>query len=356
MVTALALAIAVGQHPASRHTTNQQAPGLLNVLGRPKPAAGRADPSYLAAGSDPGALPGPILIADKGNNRLLIIDPLGRIRWEWPRGHDLRRGESFLVPDDAFVTPDGRNIIATQEDNFVISVISTKSRRIVWRYGEPGSAGSGPNQLWNPDDAMVLRTGVVVAADIKNCRLLWIGFSAGVIRSQQGQPGACWHDPPYSYSSPNGVFPLANGNFLVTEINGDWVDEVAPDGTLVWTGHPPGVAYPSDSNQIGPDRYLTVDYSSPGQVVEFDRAGNTLWRYAPTGSRALNHPSLAEALPNGDILMTDDGNDRVIVIDPRTNRIVWQYGHTGAPGSAAGFLRRPDGLDPLPPYSYADHS
>ena len=93
--------------------------------------------------------------------------------------------------------------------------------------------------------------------------------------------------------------------------------------------HPPGVAYPSDTNEIYPGRYLTVDYSSPGQVVEFNAHGQLLWRFG-----GLNHPSLALPLPNGDILVNDDYNDRVIVIDPATNQIVWQYGHTGAPARA----------------------
>jgi hypothetical protein len=36
------------------------------------------------------------------------------------------------------------------------------------------------------------------------------------------------------------------------------------------------------------------------------------------------------------------------VIDMRTRRIVWQYGHTDRPGTRNGFLHTPDGLDLLP--------
>ena len=36
------------------------------------------------------------------------------------------------------------------------------------------------------------------------------------------------------------------------------------------------------------------------------------------------------------------------MINPRTKRIVWQYGHTGVSGTAPGFLNKPDGLDLLP--------
>ncbi|HYM65745.1 MAG TPA: hypothetical protein VEW68_00485, partial [Patescibacteria group bacterium] len=77
----------------------------------------------------------------------------------------------------------------------------------------------------------------------------------------------------------------------------------------------------------------------------------TLWRYRPTGAATLNHPSLAIGLPNGDVMLNDDYNDRVIVVDPRTNEVVWQYGITGQSGSAPGELANPDGVDLAPPYS-----
>jgi hypothetical protein len=285
---------------------------------------------------------------------LVVVDPQGHVRWTWPSAPDLA-GRSFLIPDDAFFSPNGRTVIITQEDDFVITEVALASRRIIWRYGEPGVPGSGPNHLFNPDDAMLLPSGTVVSADIKNCRLIKVRPPSHQLVWHEGQVGSCWHAPPARWGSPNGMFPLPDGNLLVTEINGDWVDEITPGGRVLWSTHPPMVAYPSDSNQAGPDRYLTVDYSRPGQVVMFTRSGRTLWRYdVQSGPGELNHPSLGEVLPNGDVLLNDDWNDRVIVIDPRTDRIVWQYGHTGVAGRRPGYLDVPDGLDPLPPFSYSD--
>lgn len=63
----------------------------------------------------------------------------------------------------------------------------------------------------------------------------------------------------------------------------------------------------------------------------------------------LNHPSLAERLPNGLIGANDDYRHRVVIIDPKTKRIVWQYGHTDRPGTKPGYLRIPDGFDLLSP-------
>ena len=308
------------------------------------PAKGRG---YLAPGSDPSALPGDILIADHLNNRLLIVDPQGRVRWMFPRPGDLARGQSFRVPDDAFFSPDGKDIIATQEDDFVISVIDVATHRITYRYGQPGVPGPGPGHLDNPDDAMIAPNGHIIAADIKNCRILTIAPPAHRPLHVLGQTTSlCMHAPPHRFGSPNGAFPLTDGQYLVTEINGDWADKMSLTGQVSWSANPPGVAYPSDSNEVYPGRYLTADYSDPGQVVEFTPGGRLLWRFG-----GLNQPSLALPLPNGDVLVNDDFNDRVIVIDPATNRIVWQYGHTGVPGTAPGYLHDPDGVDLTPPNS-----
>ena len=308
------------------------------------PAAG---PGRLAPGSDPAVLPAGVLIADHRNDRLLIVDPQGRIAWEFPRPGDLAPGQTFLQPDDAFFSPDGAFIIATQEDDQVISVISVASGAIVYRYGVPGQPGAGPDHLFNPDDAMLTPRGRIVSADIRNCRLVVITPPAHVVTRIIGQTtNACVHDPPRRFGSPNGAFPLTDGNYLITEINGDWASEMSLSGRVSWSASPQGVYYPSDSNELYPGRYLTADYSSPGQIVEFTASGHVAWRMG-----GFNQPSLALPLPNGDILLNDDFNHRVCVVDPAAHRIVWQYGHTGRSGHGPGYLNDPDGVDLVPPDS-----
>lgn len=296
-----------------------------------------------------------MLIADKKNDRLVVVSPRGQVLWQWPQPGDLAPGQTFVIPDDVFVTPDGKDVIATEEDDFVITEVDVTTRKIVWRYGTPGTHGSGPNQLWNPDDGMMLPDRTVLAPDIKNCRIVDLSPSSSAPLWTLGTLGACWHQPPTHYGSPNGVFPLPDGHFLVTEIRGDWVDEIDRAGHVLWSTHPPAVAYPSDSSQYRPGLYVTADYSDVGQVVVFDQSGAVRWRWDPSsGDGRLNHPSLAEGLPNGDILLNDDDNHRVVVLDPARNKIVWQYGHTGQAGAQPGYLNTPDGLDPVPPHSFAD--
>jgi outer membrane protein assembly factor BamB len=314
-------------------------------------------PGFLVPGSDASVLAGPLLIADEGNDRLVEISPTGAVLWEFPRPGDLAPGQTFKVPDDAFFTPDGKQIVATEEDDFVVSVIDIATHRIVWRYGTPGITGSNANQLANPDDALMLSDGSLLSADIKNCRIVRLRQGSKTPVRVWGKPYHCQHlAVPLRFGSPNGVFPLRDGRYLVTEITNDWVSEIdlfANPPNVLWAVHPPNVHYPSDTNEVRPGVFVTVDYWHPGVIEEFDKTGKVLWFYKPLGANKLYRPSLAEALPNGDVIATDDYNHRVIIVDPKTNKVVWQYGHLGKPGTQPGYLNTPDGLDLAPPYSFA---
>ena len=309
----------------------------------------RAFGSAGAAGAGSPFFGSRLLVADRGNDRLLLLDDRDRIVWKYPaRGRAAPRG-GFYFPDDAFFIHHGRAIISNQEDNDTIVELAFPSGRILFRYGHPRTAGSAPGYLNTPDDTYLLRNGDMSVADAVNCRVLIIRARTKRVLHQIGTPGRCVHDPPSALGSPNGDTPLKDGNLLVSEINGSWIDELTPGGRVVWTTQLP-IGYPSDPQQLGPDRYLVADYEHPGAIVEFDRRGRITYRYQPsTAPGALDHPSLAELLPSGVFMVNDDYNDRMVAIDPATRSLVWQYGVTGHAGTARGLLDTPDGFDLLAP-------
>jgi outer membrane protein assembly factor BamB len=291
---------------------------------------------------------GRLLIADRGNDRLIVVDANKRRSWVYPSASMPPPPGGFYFPDDAFFADHARSIITNQEENHTIVRIAFPSGALQWTYGHPKVAGSAPGYLNQPDDAFLLRDGTYTVADAKNCRILHISAS-GQPLSQIGTTGNCVHDPPRSVGYPNGDTPLSNGDFLVSEINGSWITEYTPSGALVWTVHLP-IAYPSDPQQLGPDLYLVSDYARPGGILEFTREGRIVWTYRPTsGDAMLDHPSLAERLPNGLIAVNDDYRHRVAFIDPATSSIVWQYGQTDQPGTGPNQLNTPDGFDLLLP-------
>jgi hypothetical protein len=333
------LAVGVAAH------RGRQTPAAATVTGQTtttsKPAQQPLRPVHVA-----GPLPGALLIADRGNDRMLLVDARRRILWRFPTARDLARGVRVVFDDDTFVEPGGKAIVSNEEEQHTILSVNIATHRVTTLYGRPGVRGSGPGLLNTPDDAYVLPDGTLTVADAYNCRVLFI--RAHRIVRQLGTTGVCAHDPPRTFGAVNGDTPLADGGVLVSEIQGSWIDDIGPTGKLRWAVRAP-VAYPSDPQPLSGGRILLSDYTSPGAAIIMNRFGAVLWRYGPSsGWAALDHPSLAMMLPNGDIAINDDYKDRVVIVDPRKNRIVWQYGHAYVPGTAANFLKTPDGMDFVP--------
>jgi hypothetical protein len=294
----------------------------------------------------PGPIPGYLLIADRGNNRILLVDGRKRVLWRYPPyGHVAQF--PFRFDDDAFFGPSFHKLITNQEDQHTLQVLSFPAGQVLWRYGHVNVRGSSPGYLNTPDDAYLLPNGLVSVADAYNCRVLFISHAHTIVR-QFGRTRACVHDPPRSLGAVNGATPIFGGKeFLVSEIAG-WIDGFSASGRLLWSFRAPA-SYPSDPQWLGGNRILLADYTRPGRALIVNTRGRVLWRYGPaSGFGMLDHPSLALPLRNGLIAVNDDYRDRVVLISLATKRIVWQYGHAGIPGRRWGFLNTPDGMDLLP--------
>ena len=338
VLTAIVLVGALVHRSESR---NAASPPTTAAKERTKP---KADPNRTV--TLPGPLPGGLLIADRGNDRILLVDPRRRTLWRFPTAHDRAQGRKLVFDDDTFVEPGGKSLVTNEEEHHDILSIDIATHRVTRLFGHPGIKGGAPGLLNTPDDAYVLADGTMTVADAYNCRVLFIRRRR-IIR-QIGRTDVCVHDPPRTITSPNGDTPLADGGVLVSEITGSWIDDFSKTGRLRWSFRAP-VSYPSDPQPLTRGRILLADYANPGAVLILNRHGRVLWRYGPSsGWGALDHPSLAIMLPNGDIAVNDDYNDRVVIIDPRRRRIVWQYGHRGRPGHGANELNTPDGMDYVP--------
>ena len=352
-------------------TTVRTAKGAVGyMVGGEVAAQGGADQAGVASGSlqsvislrlspyggpagRPGAgspYSGTLLIADRGNDRLIALNPDRQITWQYPSATRPPPPGGFYFPDDAFFIRKGTGIISNQEDNHTIVEIGYPSGRILWQYGHPGQPGAAPGYLDQPDDAYLLKSGVITVADASNNRILFISPQDQVV-GQIGN-GADVHDPPTSIAYPNGDTPLANGDVLVSEINGAFVDEFTPSGRLVWTVHVPNVVYPSDPQQLSSNLYLMTDYDPPaeGRALEFTRQGKVTWLYdVASGDAALKKPSLAERLPNGLVMLNDDYREqgRGHRPDHRLHRVAVRPHRRSGHGSGAGVdprrVRHPPG-------------
>jgi hypothetical protein len=84
------------------------------------------------------------------------------------------------------------------------------------------------------------------------------------------------------------------------------------------------------------------------RVIVVNQGGNIVWQYGRagvtgSGPNELNTPVFAIQLPNHDILITDQGNNRIIEVNLQ-KQIVWSYGPTSGPGA----LNTPNSAELLP--------
>jgi hypothetical protein len=113
---------------------------------------------------------------------------------------------------------------------------------------------------------------------------------------------------------------------------------VNQSGRIVWQYGQAGVAG-SGPNQLNvpvfaiqlPNRNIMIVDQANNRVIEVGRFSKRIvWSYGPSsGPGALNNPNSAELLRNGHVLIADENNNRVIEIT-RSGHIVWQYG-SGSP-------------------------
>ena len=163
----------------------------------------------------------------------------------------------------------------------------------------------------------------------------------------------------------------ARGNILISDQYNNRVIEVNPTNhRIVWRfGNGSSVAGPhsvvgvNDAQRIGPFTLVAGTGVPPGaeptcsngcadnRVMIVAPDGNIIWQYGTagvtgSGANQLNTPVQNTWLPYGDILVTDQGNQRIIEIN-LNKKIVWQYGQTGVAGDGPNQLNSPNSAELL---------
>jgi len=127
-----------------------------------------------------------ILISDQYNNRVIELNKVGTIVWQFGTGSQTPGPDAVVGVNDAQRIPGGRTLIAGTgvpagtsgypaggvADNRVFIV--TKEKKIVWQYGQAGVTGSGKNQLNTPVQATFLPNGDVLITDQGNQRVIMV--------------------------------------------------------------------------------------------------------------------------------------------------------------------------------------
>jgi hypothetical protein len=300
--------------------------------------------------------PGNYLIADQFNNRVIEVDRNGHIVWQFGLGPADFSPASIIGTNDAqrvgdltlmagTGTPGGQPEApnctnpAGCPDNRVLLV--ARGGHIVWQYGEFGVAGSGPNQLNTPVQNTWLPGGHILITDQANERVIEVNLAKQILW-QYGTTGVSGNGPE-QLNNPNCAELLENGHILICDENNNRAIEVTRQGQIVWqygSGDPNitdplnGVAFAS---RLQNGHTLITD-SGHARIVEIDRDKNAVWEFFTNTDLNSNPrggtgplPTRAIRLRNGNTLISDQYNHRVIEVNPE-KQIVRTFGKINSLG------------------------
>ncbi len=149
------------------------------------------------------------LITDRNNDRCIIADRNGTVKWSYNNG--------IKHPHNCDMTDQGNIIIADSDGKKVIEV--SLKKEIIWQYGD----GNESVLNW-PRDADRLADGNTLIADSRNSRILEVTPGKSVVWSYKAEHFANFYD----------CDKLKNGNVLVSDQQHQSVLEIDPAGNIVW--------------------------------------------------------------------------------------------------------------------------
>lgn len=320
-------------------------PSQGDIVGAPGSSLGSAGAPHSGLSASFNA-PGNILFTDQFNNRVVEMDPAGNIVWTFGHGPGDTTANALAGTNDAervgnmtLMAGTGVPAGATKNckdgcvDNRVLLV--DPDGRIIWQYGQFGVTGSGPDQLDTPVANWYLPSGNILITDQGNQRVIEVRQLDKAIVWQYGQNGVAGARGG-QLDSPNSAELLANGNILIADENNDRAIEVthtAPSRIVAMFsagGTASGVAFAS---RLSNGNTLLTDANN-ARIVEVDEGDDVVFEYvtsARPGSNTSPLPTRAVRLANGNTLISDQFNDQVLEIDP-SKKIVAAYGTIDDPG------------------------
>ena len=276
---------------------------------------------------------GNILISDQFNNRVVEVAPDGHVVWTFGSGNPTlcNPGPSTIIGlNDAERLSGGLTLLAGTgipagsqsfpkgcADNRVIVV--NQQGQIVWQYGQAGVTGSGPNELNTPVFAIQLPSRNIMVVDQGNNRVIEIDRNSKQIVWSYGPKSGTG-----ALNNPNSAELLPNGHILIGDENNNRVIEITRDGTIVWE-YNQGLSGAAFASRL-PDGDTLITDSSHSRVLEVTSNKKIVFEYLTNSDPASNSaplPTNAVQLSNGEIIIADQFNNRVMIVNPEMQ---FQYG------------------------------
>jgi hypothetical protein len=184
------------------------------------------------------------IISDTGHDRVIIVDLDGMTVWN-SDDITLSDGSTLQYPNDANLLLCGNRLITDRNNHRVIEIDALGN--IVWQFGETGVPGDGPAHLFGPHNADRLANGNTIICDSNNNRIIEVNPAGVIVWGYAG-----------SLNWPRDADRLSDGHTLIDDSNNHRIIEVTFGGAIVWEYPVEGLSYDADRLPSG-NTLISVD-------------------------------------------------------------------------------------------------
>ncbi|MFC6719608.1 aryl-sulfate sulfotransferase [Natrialbaceae archaeon GCM10025810] len=305
--------------------------------------------------NDDGRYPGNTLVGvhsydDTG--RIVELTPEGEVAWEWSVPDSRVFGVERLDEETVLAAVAERTPAAECPEEYLeyeehddqcvhnrVVEIDTETGEVGWEY-DWYDEHIANHEVHDFDR---LEGGRTAIADMGNDRAFVVDRDGEILWEWDAEEHMTPGTPFYEeYGGPekeglhddwthmNDIDRLENGNFQLSIRNFDVVIEVDPEtDEIVDVIGEPGdhsvLERQHNPHRLEEEGTAVVADSENGRIVELDlETEERVWRYTGPSDDPLQWPRDADRLPNGNTLVTDSRNNRLLEVDP-DGEVVWQY-------------------------------
>jgi len=285
----------------------------------PAMVRGTADPDFIVGVYDEDkAQAGTTLLADNhdtGNPRIIEINMLGEIVWEYDLPQELK---SYTNPGfDVERLPNG-NILFVLPRKGIYEI--TEDKEIVWSH-LTGKVSHDADRLPNGNTLYVYGSGDTM----NDAQVVEVNPAGTVVwswyaKNHYATEFASTYDEGWAHT--NAVTRMDNGNTLVSPRNFNRLVEVNPAGEVVREIGGSMMEKQHDPAILANGDILFANHTTVNKMIEIDGDENVVWEYVIADSR-MQPARDVNKLPNGNFLIT--GTTKIIEVTP-DKEVVWSFG------------------------------
>ncbi len=249
---------------------------------------------------------GNLIVADRGNNRMQVFSPEGRVLREW--GSLGTEDGAFDHPEDVALDARRRRLFVCDMNNDRVQVFTVDGRHLA------SFAPRGKGAFNRPSDIAIAPDGKLFVLDLGNMRVVRVNPDSGAVIGTWGRHGA----GPGEFRAPLDIECDGHGRVFITDAANRNVQVFAADGALVATVRGPESAplvHPTAVVPLENDRMLIADFAED-RVRAFALDGTSLGEFGRPGREpgTMHYPADMK-LSAGRLFVSQTAANAVSVFD-----------------------------------------